>query len=305
MPCSSPLDISRFVYDPSHGGRVKRYFRVPCGKCIGCLKVRQQQYSFRAEFEAQDPRNKVILFCTFTFANEFLEDNELSKIDMQHYIRRLRKALPDCRIKYLICGEYGELYGRKHYHAILYFDKYIDFKVVSDCWTFGLVDIAPFSLARAGYVAKYSVKQIGSRDEIDHRQMPFLLVSNSLGFYFLDLYGDFCRREYVSSWPNLSGFPVSLPRVFMERLFPPRDKRHLDLELTNPAFRSYLAFTSDIDRLKCKNKFAYDCRVNVQSVLSRKSYAKYVGDIQYGVSFKSLNSYNGILSRVAYEVGRY
>lgn len=293
------------MYDPFHGGRVKRYFRVPCGKCIGCLKVRQQQYSFRAEWEAQDPRNKVILFVTFTYAPKFLMDNELSKIDMQRYIRRLRKALPDCRVKYLICGEYGELYGRKHYHAILYFDKYIDFKVVSDCWTFGIVDIAPFTLARAGYVAKYSVKQIGSRDDQDHSIMPFLLVSNSLGFYFLDKYGDFCRREYVSSWPNLSGFPVSLPRVFMERLFPPDDKRHLDMELTNPAFKSYRSFTSDLEKLKEKNRCAYDSRVKIQSVLSRKSVAKYVGDLQLGVSFKSVNSFQGILNRVAYEVGRY
>ena len=49
---------------------------------------------------------------------------------------------------------------------------------------------------------------------------------NGLKVYPIEELGDFCRREYVSSWPNLSGFPVSLPRVFMERLFPPRDKRN-------------------------------------------------------------------------------
>ena len=144
MPCSSPVEISRFVFDYKHGGRVKRYFQVPCGKCIGCLKSRQQQYAFRAEWEALDPSNLTILFCTFTYAPEFLLDNELSKLDFQHYIRRLRKSLPDTRIRYLACGEYGEKYGRKHLHAILYFDKFVDYHCVADAWTFGIVDIAPF-----------------------------------------------------------------------------------------------------------------------------------------------------------------
>ena len=175
MPCSSPVEIGRYVFDSKHGGRIKRYFLVPCGKCIDCLKVRQQQYAFRAEWEALDPSNLTIVFCTFTYAPDFLLDNELSKLDFQRYIRRLRKALPDTRVRYFACGEYGELYGRKHLHAILYFDKFVDFKPISDCWTFGIVDIAPFSPARAGYVAKYSVKQIGSEDERLHKIMPFLL----------------------------------------------------------------------------------------------------------------------------------
>ena len=50
---------------------------------------------------------------------------------------------------------------------------------------------------------------------------------------------------------------------------------------------------------------AYDARITLQSSLSGKSVARYVGDIQLGVSFKSLNSFNGIMSRVSYETGRY
>lgn len=305
MACSSPVEICRYVYSPSHGGRIKRYFLVPCGKCISCLKVRQMQYAFRAEWEALDPRSVVILFCTFTYAPEYLLDNELSKVDVQRYIRRLRKSLPGVRVRYLFCGEYGELYGRKHYHAILYFDKFIDFHYVADNWPFGIVDIAPFTTARAGYVAKYSVKQIGSLDEENHIIQPFLLVSNQLGFYFLDKYGDFCRREFVFSWSNLSGFNVLLPRVFMERLFPPTDKAHVAQELVSGAARSYASFVGDIRSLRLRKKCAYDSRIKIQSTLSGKSEARFVGEVQLGVSFKSKNSFDGILSRVAYETGRY
>lgn len=305
MSCSSPVEISRYVFDSKHGGRIKRYFLVPCGKCIECLKVRQQQYSFRAEFEAQDPSNLTIVFCTFTYAPEFLLDNELNKIDFQRYIRRLRKSLPGVRVRYLACGEYGELYGRKHYHAILYFNAFVDFKPISDAWTFGIVDILPFLPARAGYVAKYSVKQIGSEDDKLHKQMPFILVSNSLGFYFLDLHGDFCRKNFVTRWFNLSGYPVALPRVFLERLFPPFDKVHQDDCVMNTASFSYRSFVGDVSVLRQSRHLSYDCRIKLQSALSGLSVASYQGSRQLGVSFKSLQSYQGIINRVSYEVGRY
>lgn len=303
MPCSSPVDVPRFVYDPNHGGRVKRYFRVPCGHCIDCLRVRQSQYAFRAEWEFLDPRNVCVLFCTFTYAPEFLLDNELSKLDMQRYIRRLKKSLSGVRVKYMICGEYGELFGRKHYHALLFFDKFVSYDVIARAWTFGIVDISPFTSARAGYVAKYSVKQIGTTVDDLHKVQPFLLISNSVGFYFLDKHGDFCRHNYITSWLNLSGYPVPLPRVFMERLFPPKDKRHSYNFV--PAYKSYLAFVGDSFLLRLKRRCAYDANIKVQSALAGKSLSRYVGDVQFGVSFSSSRSFSNILSRVSYETGRY
>lgn len=305
MPCSAPIEIGRYVFDSKHGGRIKRYFKVPCQKCIDCLKVRQQQYAFRAEWEAIDPSNLTILFCTFTYAPEFLLDNELSKLDFQRYIRRLKKALPGTRIKYMACGEYGEMYDRKHLHALLYFDKFVDYKPIADCWTFGIVDILPFLPARAGYVAKYSVKQIGSEDEKKHKVMPFLLVSNGLGFYFLEKHGDFCRKNFITYWCNLSGYPVALPRVFLERLFLPFDKLHTDKEYTSAAASSYRTFVGDIFVLKQKKRCAYDARLNLQSILADKPTYKFESDKVFGVSFRSLESFNGIMNRIHYETGRY
>lgn len=306
MPCSHPVEIPRYVYSPSHGGRIKRYFLVPCGKCISCLRVRQQQLAFRAEWEALDPSNCVILFCTFTYAPEYLLDNELSVIDMQRYIRRLRKSLPGVRVKYLICGEYGELYGRKHYHAILYFDSFIDYHYVGDAWPFGIVDIAPFTSARAGYVAKYSVKQIGSSVDNEHIKQPFILISNELGFHFLRLYGDYCREEFITSWSNLSGYQVALPRIFMERLFPPSDKVHTEKELSSLAARSYFSsFVGDRFRLKLKKRAAYDYRVKIQSTLRGVSEARYVGQVQLGLTFGSKCQFEKILDNMSYETGRY
>lgn len=306
MACSKPVTIGRFVYDYKHGGRIKRYFLVPCGHCLDCLKVRQQQYAFRAEWQALDPRSLTILFCTFTYAPEYLPaDNELSKDEMQRYIRRLRKSLPDVSVKYMICGEYGEKYGRAHYHAILYFDAFIDYKPVVDAWPFGIVNIAPFTNARGGYVAKYSVKQLG--DVSEHRQEPFILVSNGLGFYFLDVHGDYCRKNYIGSWENLSGYPVFLPRVFLERLFPPKDKLHFERSLESDAkFLYYSRLAGNVGFFRGHRKFDYDRRLRIETALSKfDNSALYAEHKSMNQEFKHSNRVTAILNRCAYEIGRY
>ena len=91
----------------------------------------------------------------------------------------------------------------------------------------------------------------------------------------------------------------------MERLFPPFDKVHSEICMHSSAAASYRSFVGDIFTLKQLKRFAYDARVKVQSSLSGKNTARYVGDIQLGVSFRSVNSFEGIMSRVAYETGRY
>lgn len=307
MPCSRPVELSRWCFSPSRGGRVKRYFLVPCGHCLSCLKTRQQQIAFRAEWEALDPSNVLTLFVTLTYSDEFLpKDNELSKDEFQRFIRRLKKYTGDSvRVRYVACGEYGELYGRCHYHALLYFDKYIDYGIISKAWPFGIVDIANFLPARAGYVAKYSVKQIG--DESVHRQEPFIMISRDVGFYFLETHGDFCRKNYIGSWENLSGYPVYLPRVFLERLFPSKDKLHLRKALDSPAARVYYdTYAGNVTEYRRLRHAGYDARLEIQSILSGfDNSLLYQEHLNLGNAFREINSLTSIFNRVSYETGRY
>lgn len=306
MPCSSPVTISRWTFDRNHGGRIKRYFLVPCGHCLGCLKTRQQQIAFRAEYEAIDPSNVQTLFVTLTYANEYLpKGNELSKSAFQRFIRRLKKRIPNVRVRYVACGEYGALYGRCHYHCLLFFSDYVEYSVIKDAWPFGIVDIAPFLSARAGYVAKYSVKQIG--DVSEHIQEPFILISHNVGFYFLDLHGDYCRKNYVSTWENFSGYPVYLPRIFIERLFPPRDKAHWTKSLDSPAADAYYsAFVGDVTTYRLKRKCGYDKFLESKSFLS--GYLNpllYEERLRIGYNNKEVNQIYKLISKSAYETGRY
>lgn len=309
MPCYSPVSV-RNARTSSLNRRGSTFYNlVPCGKCLGCLRARQMQYAFRMEYEALDPSNKMIRFCTFTYAPEFLpEDNELSKDVVQHYVRRLKKYLPEgVRVRYVFCGEHGsELYTeRAHYHAILFFSEIVPVKYIAKAWPFGRVDVSEPSLQRFGYVAKYSVKQLGDNSD-KWKQPPFLMISNSVGFYFLELHGDYIRKNFINSWVNASGYNVLLPRVFMERLFPPRDKVHMDKFHSSAAYRSYYsAFVGNKRVLDCKRKSAYEARVSVDSTKRGLSVSAFEGVVSLGNSFVYRNKKRSIFNRVKYETGRY
>ena len=56
-------------------------------------------------------------FMTLTFNNECLPlDGSLSKEVIQKYVKRVRKNTD--KMKYYLCGEYGESNMRPHYHVI-------------------------------------------------------------------------------------------------------------------------------------------------------------------------------------------
>lgn len=244
MPCFHPLDIvinkSKLIYKwiEQPDGTLKRdkkpfavahkyTIQVPCGKCPACLALQQSQWSFRIEQEALYGGHASALFVTFTYDNEHLpNDLCVSKACVQRYLRNLRQNLKRRyydgtsmesvpKVVYYFCAEYGSLRGRPHYHAILFFSKSIDWRIIQDSWNKGIVDIREFSSARAGYVAKYSVKQM----ELDYggRTRPFHLQSQGLGKCFLNgkSIKDLSNSMYFS---NLSGFKVKLPRYYLDKL---------------------------------------------------------------------------------------
>lgn len=305
MSCGNPQAIWKWHYDPFHGGRIRKYFLVPCGRCVDCLRARQQQYSFRAEWEALDPSNVQVLFCTFTYSPEYLpQDNELSKLEVQRFIRRLRLNCPGVRVRYFFCGEHGEQYDRAHYHAILYFDKYVGYGPILKAWPFGIVDIAPFLSARAGYVAKYSVKQLG--DTSSYKVEPFLLLSNSLGWYFAEKHGEFIRKNNISVWYNLAGYPVVIPRYYIDKLFPPDNKIDREKEMVSSAYSSARSFLGSRREFRVQKRLAYDANIKVQSRLAGYSDSEaFKYDVQRGISFRCFNLSERVLNRVAYETGRY
>lgn len=196
---------------------------VPCGNCEGCRIDRSRSWAARLVNEAQTFSDKAC-FVTLTFDDQKYDMSyavdeygeirpTLVKRDFQLFMKRLRKAYPQ-KLRYFACGEYGSLYGRPHFHAILfgvdftddpdkelirYSKKYNTFlytsKSLYDIWSYGNVSVGKFSFASGAYVARYCMKKIDSdlisNDDFryykDGRLAPFLLQSTRPGigaFYF-------------------------------------------------------------------------------------------------------------------------
>lgn len=62
--------------------------------------------------------HKQNMFITLTYDNNHIPaDGSIDKRELQLFFKRLRKKINPIKIKYLACGEYGEKFGRPHYHA--------------------------------------------------------------------------------------------------------------------------------------------------------------------------------------------
>ncbi len=122
------------------------------------------------------PKNCMV---TLTFNDLNLpEDRCVKKIDIQKFMRRLRKK-HDKTIRYFGCGEYGDNNARPHYHICLFnhdfHDKELETnnddlpvyssKDLDKLWQNdygelrGFTTVSPFSFDTAAYVARYVTKK--------------------------------------------------------------------------------------------------------------------------------------------------
>lgn len=154
-----------------------------CGHCIGCFLDHANEWATRIYCECQT--NPVGMFLTLTYRPDDLPINDkgyptLVKEHTQRFWHDLRQKHPECKIKYLIAGEYGEKKGRPHYHACVwgYEPKDLKFykpskadpncklyksKEIYDIWGKGMVIIGKLEYRSACYVARYVHKKAKSK----------------------------------------------------------------------------------------------------------------------------------------------
>lgn len=206
---------------------------LPCGKCLGCRELQQQQLALRVTHEARFYDNNQFLTLTYD------EDNcpiGLQKRDMQNFWKRLRKHT-HAKIKHLTCGEYGTRTQRPHYHAAALGLPISDLKkwdsensrsdTLEKLWGNGIVTVTELTEDRIKYVAGYVLKKAGyqkqiycDEDGVD-LQPPYRDMSKGLGRQWLDKYSDDLRRGYVEQ----AGAKYSIPRYYADRI--KKDKAEL------------------------------------------------------------------------------
>jgi len=183
MPCYSPIDAFqprgdvsdrrlRFVLSSRDRGNYAP-IQISCGQCIGCRLERSRQWAVRCVHEAQIHPNNC--FITLTYNDDHLPDHGSLCLDhFQRFMKRLRKKYGD-GIRFFHCGEYGDKYGRPHYHAILFnhdFDDKYHWRTTAQghrcyrspslekLWPLGNCEIGDVTFESAAYVARYIMKKV-------------------------------------------------------------------------------------------------------------------------------------------------
>lgn len=203
---------------------------VPCGSCAHCRRQRAIEWKTRLIHESAYHDDAV--FVTLTYDPEAIpEDFDLDKAVAQRWLKRVRKALGERRIRYYLVGEYGEKRGRPHYHAIVFGMKACgecwscgphygpdtpkgDCEVLRDSWSNGFVDVGNVCPTTIGYVTGYIQKALYT-PELKGRVRPFSLMSQGLGREYVNEY----REQLVSMrGVTINGKEVGLPKYYRKKL---------------------------------------------------------------------------------------
>lgn len=217
---------------------------VPCSQCLSCRIARSKEWALRIMLEASlYPHNYFVTLTyneasvprgNFLYSDGRLEENQtnLRKSDVQGFLKRL---LERCRQKYnhvgvrrFVCGEYGTLTDRCHYHMILFNmpDLSSELKLLrqrdgvklytsssidaawrsKDGTSLGIHSVGEVTYQSAAYCARYCVKKlteptkitrelsekISDFEGVDIRQPEFIMPSRApgVGRPFYDLHRD-------------------------------------------------------------------------------------------------------------------
>lgn len=191
MSCYSPLHA--FKAKSRDSSKIAIVFRrgdswkgerldLPCGQCIGCRLERSRQWAVRCMHEASLHDENSFLTLTYD-DNNLPVGGSLNKSHFQDFMKRLRKSIEPKRVRYYHCGEYGENFGRPHYHALLFGYRPGDLKYfskkgenvcytsqeLSRVWPFGFSVVGDVTFESAAYVARYVMKKVtGPKAEVHY-----------------------------------------------------------------------------------------------------------------------------------------
>ena len=254
---------------------------LSCGQCIGCRLERSRQWATRCVHEASLYDDNC--FITLTYNNDNVPiDGGLNYSHFQLFMKRLRKRFPNDTIRFYMCGEYGENYGRPHYHACLFGFNFPDrvlhsrtgsgffiytSRILESLWSYGFSSVADFSFESAAYVARYVMKKITGQaakrhyevldemtGEIYNRSPEFCRMSlkPGIGARWWDKFGqsDVVPRDKVVT----NGVESTVPRYY-DKLLRRYNFLQYDDAKTRRAFDNYSRRDDNTDaRLSVKEQ---------------------------------------------------
>lgn len=265
MPCYHPMPawVSQKVNENGKrgvtfklaDGFVDKPLSLPCGSCVGCRLEYAREWALRCVHESKLWDNNA--FVTFTYKDEELPKNgSLVPERFVRFMKRLRKALPN-KVRYFHCGEYGEITGRPHHHALLFnidIPERVFYKMGKDgsrlyssrwldeLWGHGACFFGAVTFESAGYVARYSMKKLRGLEGLAYygdRVPPYLTMSRRPGI------GYEWAMRFMSDWYRddtvvVNGCESKPPRYYDDLLqkFDPDKFRRIKADRVRAALES-------------------------------------------------------------------
>lgn len=205
MKCISPVYVSKV-----------RTF-VPCGKCAFCIKKSIDAWCLRLAHEMEVSSSA--FFITLTYDNEHLPPGEeVSKRDLQLFIKRLRKVNPG--IRYFAIGEYGTEKGRPHYHAVIF--NLINLDLITNSWTdhnghpLGHIVGDRATMGRIRYMVEY----MALPQKENGKAKAFRIMSRrpGIGFSYVKKWAGFHKARSDSVIYQFST-PNAMPRYYKDKIY--------------------------------------------------------------------------------------
>lgn len=143
---------------------------LSCGRCWACRLEHSRQWAVRCMHEAQLYDENCFITLTYKDAGFSLVPR-----DFQLFMKKLRFKYRPREIRYYMCGEYGEIFGRPHFHACLFNFRFPDLKylkktdsgsmlytseILEKLWEHGMCSVGDVTFESAAYVARYCMKKL-------------------------------------------------------------------------------------------------------------------------------------------------
>ncbi|WNK14869.1 MAG: replication initiator protein [Microvirus sp.] len=177
MTCYHPLKAFRtptgVVFTELAREDILGDIELPCGRCIGCRMRRASDWELRVMHEASLYENNC--FVTLTYRPGALPPNaSLCHEDWQLFMKRARQHFYPQKLRFYMCGEYGDLQQRPHYHGCLFNAAFTDqveagksksgmtyyqSAILDKLWGHGIASVQPLVKETASYCARYIMKK--------------------------------------------------------------------------------------------------------------------------------------------------
>lgn len=294
MPCYHPIEAFRL----SSGqvtfvdrGDILGSFHIKCGQCVGCRLERSRQWAVRCVHEAKlYDRN---CFISLTYDPEHVPPfSTLRYPDFQKFMKRLRRwsdrHTAGFRVRpvihFYMAGEYGDKFGRPHYHACLFnFDfpdrvffchspsghKLYRSKLLEKLWPFGFSSIGELNFETAAYTARYIMKKING--DLAEAHYSFIdmdtgeIIMRTPEFNHMSLHGggigggafDRWHSDWYPKGEVLSrGKPALTPRYYDKRLKRIDPEAYADLQSDREERSFKWVGEQTVDRLRVREVVA-------------------------------------------------